>query len=47
LGWPEMIMYFKVSPDVDLSGFKGDEKVEFELQEDEDGYSIKTMKKAE
>jgi Cu(I)/Ag(I) efflux system membrane fusion protein len=47
LGWPEMIMYFKVSPDVDLSGFKGDEKVEFELQEGEDGYSIKTMKKAE
>ncbi len=46
LGWPEMIMYFKVSPDVDLSGFKGDEKVEFELQEGEDGYSIKTMKKA-
>ncbi len=46
LGWPEMIMYFKVSPDVDLSGFKSDEKVEFELEEGEDGYSIKTMKKA-
>ena len=47
LGWPDMIMYFKVSPDVELSDFKPDEKVEFDLEEGEDGYVIKTMKKAE
>jgi Cu(I)/Ag(I) efflux system membrane fusion protein len=47
LGWPDMVMYFKVKPEVDLTGFKVDEKVEFELEEGSDGYVIKAMNKAE
>ncbi len=43
LGWPDMVMYFKVKPEVDLSGFKPDEKVRFELEESDDGYVIKSM----
>lgn len=47
LGWPDMTMYFKVKPEVDLSGFKLEEKVEFELEEGSDGYVIKAMTRAE
>ena len=43
LGWPDMVMYFKVNPGVDLSGFKPDEKVQFELEQGDDGYVIKAM----
>ncbi len=45
LGWPEMTMPFKVKPGVKLDQFKPDDKVEFELEEDADGYVIKTMRK--
>ena len=47
LGWPDMVMYFKVKHEVDLTEFKVDEKVEFELEEGSDGYVIKAMNKAE
>ncbi len=47
LGWPDMVMYFKVKSGVDLTRFKVDEKVEFELEEGRDGYVIKSMNKAE
>jgi Cu(I)/Ag(I) efflux system membrane fusion protein len=47
LGWPDMTMYFKVKPNVDLTKFKPDEKVKFELEEDADGYVIKAMSKAD
>ena len=47
LGWPDMVMYFKVKPEVDLTGFTADEKVEFELEEGSDGYIIKAMHKVE
>ncbi len=43
LGWPDMVMYFKVKAEVDLSGFKPEEKVRFELEESGDGYVIKAM----
>jgi Cu/Ag efflux protein CusF len=32
IGWPKMVMSFKVQPDVDLSKLKADEKVRFTLQ---------------
>ena len=44
LNWPEMTMYFNVSPDVKLDGFKVDDKVEFELEQVKEGYVIKSMK---
>jgi len=47
IGWPEMTMYFKVKPEVDLSAFKAEEKVEFELEEGSDGYVIKAMTRAD
>ena len=47
LGWPDMTMYFKVKPEVDLSAFKAEEKVEFELEEGSDGYVIKAMTRAD
>ena len=47
LGWPDMTMYFKVKPDIDLSKFNPDEKVKFELEEGADGYVIKAMSKAD
>jgi Cu(I)/Ag(I) efflux system membrane fusion protein len=43
IGWPDMVMYFKVKPEVDLSSFKPDEKVQFELEQGDDGYVIKAM----
>jgi Cu(I)/Ag(I) efflux system membrane fusion protein len=47
LGWPDMTMYFKVKSEVDLSAFKAEEKVEFELEEGSDGYVIKAMTRAD
>jgi Cu(I)/Ag(I) efflux system membrane fusion protein len=47
LGWPDMTMDFKVKPEVDLSAFKAEEKVEFELEEGSDGYVIKAMTRAD
>jgi Cu/Ag efflux protein CusF len=40
-------MYFKVKSEVDLSAFKAEEKVEFELEEGSDGYVIKAMTRAD
>ena len=46
IGWPDMTMYFKVKPDVNLNAFKPDDKVEFDLEEGADGFEIKAMRKA-
>lgn len=45
LGWPEMTMPFKVKPEVALDKFKPDDKVEFELEQSDDGYVITSMQK--
>lgn len=47
LGWPDMTMYFKVKPGIALDSFKPEQKVEFELEEGEEGYVIKAMKVAQ
>lgn len=44
LGWPDMKMDFTVQDGVDLSKFKTDDKVEFELKKGVDGYEVKSMK---
>ncbi|MFP4611451.1 MAG: efflux RND transporter periplasmic adaptor subunit, partial [Thiohalophilus sp.] len=38
IDWPEMTMSFDVKPDVELDAFSPDDKVEFDLEEGEDGY---------
>jgi len=43
LGWPDMTMYFKVRPDVQLDQFRPEQRVTFELEEGEDGYEIKAI----
>jgi len=46
LGWPDMTMDFVIQKGVDLSRFKADDKVEFELEKGSDGYEIKSMSKS-
>ena len=45
LKWPAMTMDFQVNPAVKLDEFKAEDKVEFELQESDTGYVIKSMRK--
>ena len=45
LKWPEMTMSFRVNPAVKLADFKAEDKVEFDLQETDTGYVIKSMRK--
>lgn len=40
LGWPEMTMDFKVKPEVSFEGLESGDTVEFELEEEDDGYVI-------
>lgn len=43
LGWPDMKMDFSVQSEVDLSKFKPNDVVEFELKKGVNGYEIKSM----
>jgi Cu(I)/Ag(I) efflux system membrane fusion protein len=43
--WSEMTMDFKVKPNVELDGFKPEDKVMFELEKTGDAYIIKSMQK--
>lgn len=43
LGWPDMKMDFSVQQGIDLSKFKENDMVEFELEKGVDGYEIKSM----
>lgn len=45
IDWPQMTMPFRVAPNVKLDQFQPDDKVEFELEEVDDGYVIKSMRK--
>ncbi|MDY6979091.1 MAG: efflux RND transporter periplasmic adaptor subunit [Pseudomonadota bacterium] len=45
IDWPAMTMPFKVRPEVELEPFSPDDKVEFDLEEGDDGYVIKAMRK--
>ncbi len=47
LNWPDMTMFFQLLPAVKLDNFKPEDKVEFELQQADDGYVIKAMRKLE
>jgi len=44
LGWPDMTMDFYTKKGVDLSKFKPNDEVEFELEKGADGYEIKSMR---
>ena len=45
LRWPEMTMFFQVNPDIKLDDFNEDDKVEFDLQQTDEGYVIQAMRK--
>ncbi len=45
LGWPGMTMNFKVKQGVALDNFKQEDKVEFDLEEGQDGYVINNLRK--
>jgi Cu(I)/Ag(I) efflux system membrane fusion protein len=44
IGWPDMTMDFKLAEGVSLEGVIKGQKVEFELIEDVDGYSVKSIR---
>lgn len=44
LGWPDMIMDFRVKPGVSLEGFESGNAVEFELEETSNGYVITNLR---
>lgn len=47
LKWPEMTMFFQVSPVVKLDSFKLNDTVEFDLQQGDSGYVIQAIRKLE
>ena len=45
LGWPSMVMDFRVEPGVSLEGLAPGDAVEFELREGSDGYRVSAIRR--
>lgn len=47
LGWPSMVMDFRLREGVDLSGLNPGDAIEFDMVEDDNGYAIWAIRKAD